>query len=89
MAERLVSTLSLQLLPEFNPALRAERVGLRGWFDPARLVPNSLFNRLPAVLREVLSARAAQSDQQQAASLHAEIAAHALAHITAEPADRA
>jgi succinoglycan biosynthesis transport protein ExoP len=68
--------------------LRAERGGLRGWFDPARLVPNSLFNRLPAALREVLSARAAESDQQQAASLHAEIAAQALAHITAEPADR-
>jgi polysaccharide biosynthesis transport protein len=88
MVERLVSTLSLHLLPEFNPALRAERGGLRGWFDPARLVPNSLFNRLPAALREVLSARAAESDQQQAASLHAEIAAQALAHITAEPADR-
>jgi capsular exopolysaccharide synthesis family protein len=88
MAERLVSTLSLHLLPEFNPTLRTARVGLRDWFDPARLVPNSLFNRLPAALREVLSARAAQSDQQQGASLRAEIAARALAHITAEPADR-
>jgi capsular exopolysaccharide synthesis family protein len=88
MAERLVSTLSLHLLPEFNRTLRPERTGLRDWFDPAKLVPNSLFNRLPAALREVLSAGAAESDQQQAASLHAEIAAQALAHITAEPADR-
>jgi capsular exopolysaccharide synthesis family protein len=88
MAERLVSTLSLHLLPEFNPTLRPDRTGLRDWFDPARLVPNSVFNRLPAALREVLSAGAAQSDQQQAASLHADIAAQALAHITAEPADR-
>jgi capsular exopolysaccharide synthesis family protein len=88
MAERLVDALSLHLLPEFNPALRSETGGLRDWFDPARLVPNSLFNRLPAALREVLSARAAASDQQQAASLRAEIAAQALMHITAEPADR-
>jgi capsular exopolysaccharide synthesis family protein len=88
MAERLVDALSLHLLPEFNPALRRETGGLRDWFDPARLVPNSLFNRLPAALREVLSARAAASDQQQAASLRAEIAAQALTHITAEPADR-
>jgi capsular exopolysaccharide synthesis family protein len=88
MAERLVSTLSLHLLPEFNPTLRTETAGLRDWFDPARLVPNSLFNRLPAALREVLSARSVQSDQQQAASLRAEVAARALAQITAEPADR-
>ena len=88
MAERLVDALSLHLLPEFNPALRTEAAGLRDWFDPARLVPNSLFNRLPAALREVLSARAALSDQQQAASLRAEIAARALEHIAAEPADR-
>jgi capsular exopolysaccharide synthesis family protein len=88
MAERLVSALSLHLLPEFNPALQTETAGLRDWFDPAGLVPNSLFNRLPAALREVLSARSAQSDQQQAASLRAEIAARALAHIAAEPADR-
>jgi len=88
MAERLVDALSLHLLPEFNPALRTEAAGLRDWFDPARLVPNSLFNRLPPALREVLSARAALSDQQQAASLRAEIAARALEHIAAEPADR-
>jgi capsular exopolysaccharide synthesis family protein len=88
MAERLVDALSLHVLPEFNPSLRTEAAGLRDWFDPARLVPNSLFNRLPAALREVLSARAALSDQQQAASLRAEIAARALEHIAAEPADR-
>src|SRR5919106_6964650 len=88
MAERLVEALSLHLLPEFNPALRSEAGGLRDWFDPARLVPNSVFNRLPAALREVLSARSALSDQQRAASLRAEIAAQALTHITAEPADR-
>ena len=88
MAERLVDALSLHLLPEFNPALRTEAAGLRDWFDPARLVPNSLFNRLPAALREALSARAALSDQQQAASLRAEVAARALEHIAAEPADR-
>jgi capsular exopolysaccharide synthesis family protein len=88
MAERLVDALSLHLLPEFNPALRTEAAGLRDWFDPARLVPNSLFNRLPAALREVLSARAALSDQQRAASLRAEVAARALEHIAAEPADR-
>jgi capsular exopolysaccharide synthesis family protein len=88
MAERLVETLSLHLLPEFNPALRTGTAGLRDWFDPARLVPNSLFNSLPAALREVLSARTALSDQQQAASLRAEVAARALEHIAAEPADR-
>src|SRR5919106_1588482 len=88
MAERLIDALSLHLLPEFNPALRTEAAGLRGWFDPARLVPNSLFNRLPAALRKVLSARTALSDQQQAASLRADIAAQALEHIAAEPADR-
>jgi capsular exopolysaccharide synthesis family protein len=88
MAGRLVDALSLHLLPEFNPALRTEAAGLRDWFDPARLVPNSLFNRLPEVLREALSAPAALSDQQRAASLRAEVAARALEHITAEPADR-
>src|SRR5919106_5367512 len=88
MAERLVDALSLHLLPEFNPALRTEAAGLRGWFDPARLVPNSLFNSLPAALREVLSARAALSDQQRAVSLRDEVAARALEHIAAEPADR-
>ena len=88
MAERLVDALSLHLLPEFNPTLRTGMAGLRAWFDPARLVPNSLFNRLPAALREALSARSAQSDQQQAASLRTEIAAQTLAHIAAEPADR-
>jgi capsular exopolysaccharide synthesis family protein len=88
MAERLVDALSLHLLPEFNPALRTEAAGLRDWFDPARLVPNSLFNRLPAALREVLSARAALSDQQRAVSLRDEVAARALEHIAAEPADR-
>ena len=88
MAGRLVDALSLHQLPEFNPALRTEAAGLRDWFDPARLVPNSLFNRLPAALREALSARAALSDQQRAASLRAEVAARALEHIAAEPADR-
>jgi capsular exopolysaccharide synthesis family protein len=88
MAERLIDALSLHLLPEFNPALRTEAAGLRGWFDPARLVPNSLFNRLPAALREVLSARAALSDQQQAAALRADVTAQALEHIVAEPAER-
>jgi capsular exopolysaccharide synthesis family protein len=88
MAGRLVDALSLHLLPEFNPALRTEAAGLRDWFDPARLVPNSLFNRLPEALREALSAPAALSDQQRAASLRAEVAARALEHITAEPADR-
>jgi capsular exopolysaccharide synthesis family protein len=88
MAGRLVDALSLHALPEFNPALRTEPAGLRDWFDPARLVPNSLFNSLPAALREVLSARSALSDQEQAASLRAEIAARALEHIAAEPADR-
>jgi capsular exopolysaccharide synthesis family protein len=88
MAERLVDALSLHLLPEFNPTLRTGMAGLRAWFDPARLVPNSLFNRLPAALREALSARSAQSDQQQAVSLRTEIAAQTLAHIAAEPADR-
>jgi capsular exopolysaccharide synthesis family protein len=88
MAERLVDTLSLHLLPEFNPTLRTGPAGLRDWFDPARLVPNSLFNRLPAAVREALSARSVLSDQQQAASLRAEVAARALEHIAAEPADR-
>ena len=88
MAQRLVEALSLHLLPEFNPTLRTETAGLRDWFDPARLVPNSLFNRLPVALREVLSPRAAISDQQQAALLRAEVAEQALAHIVAEPADR-
>jgi capsular exopolysaccharide synthesis family protein len=88
MAERLVEALNLHLLPEFNPTLRTGTAGLRDWFDPARLVPNSLFNRLPAAVRAVLSAPAAVSDQQQAASLRAEIAARALAHIAAEPVDR-
>ncbi|HEX5079865.1 MAG TPA: hypothetical protein VFV80_12005 [Geminicoccaceae bacterium] len=88
MAERLVEALSLHLLPEFNPTLRREAGGLRDWFDPARLVPNSVFNRLPAALREVLSARSALSDQQRAAALRAEIAAQALTHITAGPTDR-
>ena len=59
MAQRLADALSLHLLPEFNPTLRAETAGLRGWFDPSRLVPNSLFNHLPVALRDVLSARAA------------------------------
>jgi capsular exopolysaccharide synthesis family protein len=88
MAERLVDALSLHLLPEFNPTLRTGPAGLRDWFDPARLVPNSLFNRLPAALREALSAGAELSDQQQAASLRTEVAARALEHIAAEPADR-
>lgn len=88
MAERLVNALSLHLLPEFNPALRHEISGLRAWFDPARLVPNSLFNRLPAAWREALSADAALSDQEQAASLRAEVAARTLGHITAKPDER-
>ncbi len=88
MAERLADALSLHLLPEFNPTLRSGAAGLRDWFDPARLVPNSLFNRLPAALRQVLSTRATLSDQQQAAALCAEIAAETLEHIAAEPADR-
>ena len=89
MALRLVDALSLHLLPEFNPVLRADTAGLLGWFDPARLVPNSLFNRLPGALRQALSGRSAVSDQQRAESLRDTVAAQALAHIVAEPADRA
>jgi capsular exopolysaccharide synthesis family protein len=88
MAERLAEALSLHLLPEFNPALRNGTRGLRAWFDPARLVPNSLFNRLPAAWRQALSPDSALSDQQQAASLRAEVAARTLGHITAEPDER-
>ena len=88
MAERLVDALSLHMLPEFNPALRAETTGLRSWFDPSRLVPNSLFNRLPATWREILSESAAVSDQEQADSLRGSIADLTLTHITAKPTDR-
>jgi capsular exopolysaccharide synthesis family protein len=88
MAARLVEALGLHLLPEFNPSLRAETGMLRDWFDPAKLVPNSLFNRLPVVLREALSTQPAMSDEQEARSLRAEIAERTLTHIVAEPADR-
>ncbi len=49
MALRLVDALSLHLLPEFNPTLRPDTAGRSDWFDPIRLVPNSLFNRLPVI----------------------------------------
>lgn len=88
MALRLVDALSLHLLPEFNPTLRPDTAGLLDWFDPIRLVPNSLFNRLPVLLRHALRGSPAVSDQQRAASLRDEVAAQARAHIVAEPADR-
>jgi len=89
MARRLVDTLGLHLLPEFNPTLQTGTSGMLGWLDPVGLVPNSVFNRLPATWRAALKSRDSVSDQEQAASLQDAIIAQARAHIAAEPTDRA
>jgi len=92
MAERLVNELNLHLLPEFNPALRADRTSLSEWLDPVRLMPTAVLDRLPTAWADTLMTATSpveMTDQQQAALLRAEIIDNVLASIRAEPAERA
>ena len=88
MAERMVDQLNLHLLPEFNPALRMASSDLTAWFDPARLIPAAVLDRLPRAWADTLmttTSSAEMTDQQRAALLRSEIVDNVMGNITAEP----
>lgn len=90
MAERLVDELNLHLLPEFNPALRPQTVGLSSWLDPVRLIPAALIDRLPKAWADTLMTSTSgveMTDQQHAALLRSEIVEHAVRGIQADAAN--
>ena len=91
MAERMVDQLNLHMLPEFNPALRPKSADFVAWFDPVRLIPAAILDRLPRAWADTLmttSSSAEMTDQQRAALLRAEIVERVMNNILAEPANR-
>jgi polysaccharide biosynthesis transport protein len=90
MAERMIDQLNLHLLPEFNPALRPKTVDFVDWFDPTRLIPAAILDRLPKAWADTLmtASTADTTDQQRAALLRAEIVERVMENIVAEPANR-
>src|SRR5688572_9664816 len=91
MAERMVDQLNLHMLPEFNPALRPKSANFAAWFDPVRLIPAAVLDRLPRAWADTLmttSSSAEMTDQQRAALLRAEIVERVMNNIVAEPANR-
>jgi succinoglycan biosynthesis transport protein ExoP len=91
MAERMVDQLNLHMLPEFNPALRPKTADFVDWFDPVRLIPAAVLDRLPKAWADTLmttSSSAEMTDQQRAALLRTEIVDRVMKNIVAEPANR-
>jgi len=91
MAERMVDQLNLHLLPEFNPTLRPRTADFADWFDPVRLIPAAILDRLPRAWADTLmttTSSAEITDQQRAALLRAEIIERVMENIMAEPANR-
>ena len=91
MAERMVDQLNLHMLPEFNPALRPKSADFVDWFDPVRLIPAAVLDRLPKAWADTLmttSSSAEMTDQQRAALLRTEIVDRVMKNIFAEPANR-
>jgi capsular exopolysaccharide synthesis family protein len=91
MAELLADRLHLHLLPEFNPTLQAGAQGESAWFDPAKLVPMAILNRLPKAWADsllVAKPDALITDDQRAALLRTEIVSNVLGHIQAAPANQ-
>ena len=91
MAERLVDQLNLQLLPEFNPALRPSTADFAAWLDPARLIPAWLLDHLPRAWADTLMTTASgaeMTDQERAALLRSQIVETVMDNVLAEPANR-
>ena len=91
MAERMTDQLNLHMLPEFNPTLRPKSANFVSWFDPVRLIPAAILDRLPRAWADTLmttSSSAEMTDQQRAALLRAEIVERVMSNIVAEPANR-
>jgi polysaccharide biosynthesis transport protein len=83
MAERLIDELNLQLLPEFNPALRPPSTSLLGLLASLQVISGGWAENLMTSTSPV-----EMSDERQAELLRAEIIKNVLSNIRAQPATR-
>ena len=68
MAERMVDQLNLHLLPEFNPTLRPKSADFVAWFDPVRLIPAAILDRLPRAWADTLMTTTLQRRDDRSAA---------------------